>query len=109
MSSNVIPLTGRAPREWHDRHTNQAPAPVLSIGSCAVYTVIEVADILRLSRGSTYNLVRTGEIPALRLGGRWVVPKRRFHNWLDNLVDASTDDVEREPGRNPTRRYSRSS
>ena len=49
----------------------------------AVYTVPEVAEALGISRGSAYARVRAGEIPAIRLGGRWVIPKRRFHTWLD--------------------------
>jgi hypothetical protein len=28
-------------------------------------------------------MVRTGQIPARRLGTRWVVPRRAFHTWLD--------------------------
>ena len=47
------------------------------------YTVVEVAVLLGLSRGSTYALVRSGAIPALRMGGRWIVPKQRLHAWLD--------------------------
>jgi excisionase family DNA binding protein len=53
----------------------------------AVYTVVEVAQLLSLSRGTAYALVRDGTIPALRLGGRWVVPRARFHAWLDSLED----------------------
>src|SRR5205809_1134147 len=53
----------------------------------AVYTVVEVAKLLSLSRGSAYALVRDGTIPALRLGGRWVVPRARFHAWLGSLTD----------------------
>lgn len=53
----------------------------------AVYTVVEVAQLLSLSRGTAYALVRDGTIPALRLGGRWVVPRARFHAWLDSLTD----------------------
>ncbi|MFI6333077.1 helix-turn-helix domain-containing protein [Micromonospora chersina] len=68
------------------------PAPVVS----AVYTVAETSTILRLSLGSTYALVRSGEIPALKLGGRWVIPRGRLHRWLDDLPTASTDDIERE-------------
>ena len=34
-------------------------------------TVLEVADILRLARGYTYELVRRGEIRALRHGKYW--------------------------------------
>ena len=52
-----------------------------------MYTVLEVAQLLSLSRGTAYALVRDGTIPALRLGGRWVVPRARFHAWLDSLED----------------------
>ncbi|MFI7049521.1 helix-turn-helix domain-containing protein [Streptosporangium sandarakinum] len=51
----------------------------------AVYTVAEVARLLSLSRGSAYASVRDGTIPAIKLGNRWVIPKRRFHTWLDGL------------------------
>ena len=26
-------------------------------------------------------------IPAMRLGNRWVIPRARFHAWLDSLTD----------------------
>lgn len=58
----------------------------------AVYTVREVAALLSLSLGSTYALVRSGEIPALKLGGRWVIPKKRFHEWLDSAAVSATGD-----------------
>jgi excisionase family DNA binding protein len=103
VSSNVIPLARTAPRTWPADDPDAAPAPVVSIGACAVYTVTEVAHMLSLSRGSAYQLVRTGEIPALKLGGRWVIPKRRFPIWLDNLPDPSTDDLDRELRREEAR------
>jgi len=57
----------------------------------AVYTVKEVAYLLTLSLGNTYELIREGTIPAYRLGRRWVIPRARFHAWLDSLT------VEPEP------------
>ncbi|WP_239124077.1 helix-turn-helix domain-containing protein [Rhizocola hellebori] len=42
----------------------------------------EVAVMLGLTLGGAYELVRDGTIPALKLGGRWVIPKKRFHAWL---------------------------
>ena len=48
-----------------------------------VYTVPEVARLLAVSRNTAYLMVRTGQIPARRLGTRWVVPRRAFHTWLD--------------------------
>lgn len=52
--------------------------------AAAVYTVADVAGLLSLSLGGTYALVRAGEIPAKKMGARWVIPKRRFHAWLDD-------------------------
>jgi len=49
-----------------------------------VYTVEEVAELLGLALGGTYVLVRNGTIPAKKLGGRWVIPKDRFHAWLNS-------------------------
>lgn len=61
--------------------------PTTQLAERAVYTVVEVARLLSLSRGTAYALVRDGTIPALRLGGRWVIPRARFHAWLDSLTD----------------------
>jgi excisionase family DNA binding protein len=52
------------------------------------YTVTEVAEMLGLSRGGTYENVRNGTIPAIRLGNRWVVPCARFHAWLNGTERA---------------------
>jgi excisionase family DNA binding protein len=52
----------------------------------AVYTVKEVSVLLSISLGGTYTLVREGQIPAIKLGGRWVIPKRRFHAWLEEAA-----------------------
>ncbi|MGH3627508.1 MAG: helix-turn-helix domain-containing protein [Sciscionella sp.] len=61
------------------------PTPGKQLAERAVYTVPEVARLLSLARGTAYALVRDGTIPALRLGGRWIVPRARFHAWLDCL------------------------
>jgi len=73
---NVIPLDRNRP------HTS-----VPQRRARAVYTVREVADLLGLSLGSTYTLLRLGEIPAKQLGSRWVIPKQAFHAWLDEQPD----------------------
>lgn len=50
----------------------------------ATYTVAEVAELLGLSRANTYVLLKSGDIPARRLGTRWIIPRHRFHDWLDS-------------------------
>jgi excisionase family DNA binding protein len=47
------------------------------------YTVDEVAALLGVARSVAYEGVRNGSIPATRVGRRWLVPRKRFHAWLD--------------------------
>jgi excisionase family DNA binding protein len=54
----------------------------------AVYTVREVSVLLALSVGNTYALVREGTIPAIRLGRRWVIPRQRFHEWINQIASS---------------------
>ena len=61
----------------------------------AVYTVAEVSRLLSLSLGGTYELVRAGVIPGRKLGGRWVIPKRAFHIWLDTWAEEPDDSGNR--------------
>jgi excisionase family DNA binding protein len=51
-----------------------------------VYTVREVAGLLGINLGVIYELIRQGDIPAKRLGKRWIVPRRLFHVWLNNIT-----------------------
>ena len=54
-----------------------------ALSGSVVYTVAEVSELLGLGLGLTYELVRNREIPARKLGSRWVIPKAAFHTWLD--------------------------
>lgn len=40
------------------------------------YDVQNVADMFRMSRMTVYRAIRSGELPAVRIRGRWLVPKR---------------------------------
>ena len=47
-----------------------------------VLTVQECAEALGLSRGLTYEAVRSGRLPAVRVGRRWLVPKSTLDQFL---------------------------
>ena len=47
-----------------------------------VYTVAETAKILRLGLTKTYDNIMSGRIPAIKIGGRWLVP----HDGLVRLL-----------------------
>ena len=48
-------------------------------------SVPEAAGLLGLSRSSTYEAVRRGDIPSIRIGVRILVPIRR----LEEMIDAA--------------------
>ena len=47
------------------------------------YTVDDVAAMLGIARGKAYEHVRNGEIPSVRMGRRLLIPRERFHSWLN--------------------------
>ena len=59
------------------------------------YTVDEVAELLGVARGVAYEGVRNGSIPATRVGRRWLIPRRRFHAWLDGAEPPDSRDDNR--------------
>jgi excisionase family DNA binding protein len=48
----------------------------------ATFSVDEAAKYLGLGRVATYEAVRKGEIPAVRVGKRWLVPKAALEKML---------------------------
>ncbi len=74
-------------------------------------SVEEAGRMLGISRGLAYDLVARGEIPAVRLGRRLVVPRRALESMLEVAQPADLDAVEpaspqplHTPRRRPTPR-----
>ena len=48
-------------------------------------TVMDVANLLGISRASAYELVREDNFPKLKIvQGRTIIPRDRLLEWLDN-------------------------
>ncbi len=54
-----------------------------------VFTVEEAAELLRISRGSAYEAVRTGQIPSILIGRRILIPRQLL---LEQITEKGTDD-----------------
>ena len=54
----------------------RAPAGTVTL------TVEEVAAVLRIGRSTAYAAARSGEIPAVRVGHRLLVPRAALERWL---------------------------
>ena len=65
------------------------------------YTIPEVAQLLGISRSTAYECVRRGEIPALSLGRRKVIPRAALDALLTteaaSTAGASSDDASTGP------------
>lgn len=71
----------------HDGNQDGTTAP-FSAGTRAddsppILTVSEAAELLRLSRSFTYELVARGELPSVRFGRRIVIPRVAIERMLD--------------------------
>lgn len=49
---------------------------------CLALKVEDAAKLLHVGRTSTYAAVRRGEIPAVRIGGLWRVPRAALERML---------------------------
>ena len=59
----------------------------------------DVAEILNTSVAQVYALVRRGELPAIKLGGRgqWRVESDRLEDYIQTLYKATEDFVAGHP------------
>lgn len=49
-----------------------------------VYSVVEIARLLHVSKGSVYSLIREGAFHTVRIGTAIRVSKKSFDEWLDS-------------------------
>lgn len=49
-----------------------------------ILTLKELAEYMRVNTATIYRLVRTGKIPAFRVGNRWRFRKTSIDEWLNS-------------------------
>ncbi|MGH3357882.1 MAG: helix-turn-helix domain-containing protein [Nocardioidaceae bacterium] len=62
-------------------------------------TLADVAEILNISDRQTYALVRRGELPAIRIGGRgqWRVEAAELENYISAQYTATQSYIDAHP------------
>ncbi len=53
-----------------------------------VLTIEDLKEILNIGRGSVYDLLNRGVIPALRIGRNWKIPKSAVIEYLNSCKDS---------------------
>ncbi len=59
----------------------------------------DVAEILNISSSQTYALVRSGELPAIKIGGRgvWRVDRRQLDEYIERLHEQTQEWARAHP------------
>jgi excisionase family DNA binding protein len=62
-------------------------------------TLAEVAEVLNTSSSQVYALVRSGELAAIRIGGRgqWRVERAALEAYISRMYDETADYVRANP------------
>jgi len=63
------------------------------------YNIEEVARILGIGRNQTYEAVRTGQIPSIKIGKRLLVPRAALDRLLDQADTAASPNPPAEAAR----------
>jgi excisionase family DNA binding protein len=67
--------------------------------SARFLTLADVAEILNISDSQTYALVRSGELPAIKIGGRgqWRVERDQLESYIKRMYDQTRQFVAQHP------------
>jgi excisionase family DNA binding protein len=62
-------------------------------------TLADVAELLNISAAQTYALVRSGELPAIKVGGRgqWRVEATELESYIQRMYAQTRDFVDSHP------------
>jgi excisionase family DNA binding protein len=62
-------------------------------------TLADVAEILNISASQTYALVRSGELEAIKIGGRgqWRVEREKLETYIARMYDQTRQFVAAHP------------
>jgi excisionase family DNA binding protein len=57
---------------------------IVEIRPAARMTVNEIAADLHLGKRAVLNLLANGQLPAIRMGSRWLVTRIAYERWKEN-------------------------
>ena len=79
MSSN---MNVRSPTSMHQQITNGNEN--LHLGERKTYTPLESIQVTGFGIQSTYKMLRSGEMPSIRVGNRFFIPRLALERWLNS-------------------------
>jgi excisionase family DNA binding protein len=92
LLARLLELQNKIAAQKEDGEPAQTQAPPANDAPVRVYTVSEVAKLLRLGLSRTYQHLEEGLIPALKIGGRWLIPHQALVRFLEDRLRAEQKD-----------------
>ena len=86
------------PATWESIATRRTPMPTPGVEP-RFYTLEDVATILNVRVAQVYALVRSGELPAVKLGGRgvWRVDRLQLEAYIERMHEQTADWARKHP------------
>jgi excisionase family DNA binding protein len=77
----------------------ETPAGEQPVAEPRFLTLENVADFLNVSVPQAYSLVRSGELPAIKIGGRgiWRVDRRQLETYIEQLHEKTKVWAKKNP------------
>ena len=66
-------------------------AKALNPSEKLVYNIGELAQVLGVGLPAARNMIHIQGFPALKVGGRYLIPKQALQRWLDNRAGSNQD------------------
>ncbi len=79
--------------------TSAAPDRIAAVTSRRFLTLADVAEVLNTSANQVYALVRSGELPAIKIGGRgqWRVEEAELDGYIARMYEQTRRFVADHP------------
>jgi excisionase family DNA binding protein len=73
--------------------------PTDAVAEPRLFTIADVAKYLSVSEAQVYSLVRSGELPAVKLGGRgvWRIDRQRLDDYIERLHEETKAWTQQHP------------
>ena len=63
-----------------------------------LWTVAEVADHMRVSNMTVYRLIKSGELPAIRVGKNYRIRGKELHDYIESSFTAAVEAADEAQG-----------
>ena len=59
-------------------------------------TVVEAAERLRVCKSTVYNLLQSGDLPAVRIRAAWRISDKDLEDYLERMITGAKEESQRK-------------